>query len=269
MIFISVCPSLTDFWTNWWSLGRLWQQPIDLKGTRFIPHAALGFKSLNHCLVSQQQPFGLCSSAASQSAPQHQWHVRCLDNRGIKMGYGRIWDVIVRWHTAVVPGIAIVSGLWHRAAGITAQGMEVTPKEKGEQGEMLKFNCKVQSHRKALWNKGVAHRATCLSVKLVTCIQTLCYLQWVSFMLFNTENFLASCSENRLSLLCNPPWWVGAGISAAFPSACIHPPLQWFSNERHLFCNARHLHFSKCTWIYFGVQNYLISFGWIFISSVF
>lgn len=159
--------------------------------------------------------------------------------------------------------------LWPRAAGITAQGREVTHKEKAEQGEVLKFNSKVQSRRKALWNKCVAHRATCLSVKLVTCIWTLCYLQCVLFMPFDTENFLASSSENRLSLLCNLPWWVGAGISAAFPSACIHPPLQWFSNERHLFCNARHLHSGKCTWIYFGVQNYLGSFGWIFISSLF
>lgn len=108
----------------------------------------------------------------------------------------------------------------------------------------------MQSYRKAVWNKCVARRVTCLSVKLVTCIQTLCYLQWVSFILFNTETFLASCSENRLFLLCNLLWWVGAGISAAFPSACIRPPLQWFSNERHLLCNARHLHFGKCTWEY-------------------
>lgn len=95
------------------------------------------------------------------------------DKNGIWENLGRYCEVTY----SSVPGIAIVLGLWHRAAGITAQGREVTPKEKGEQGEMLKFNCKVQSHRKALWNKGVAHRATCLSVKLVTCIQTLCYLQ--------------------------------------------------------------------------------------------
>lgn len=149
-----------------------------------------------------------------------------------------------------IRGIAILLGLWHRAAGIAAQGREVTPKLKKEQAEVLKINYKVQSYRKAIWNKCVARRATCLSVKLVTCIQTLCYLQWASFILFNTDNFLASCSENRLSLLCNLLWWVGAGISAAFPSACIHPPLQQFSNDRHLLCNVRHLHFGKCTWEY-------------------
>lgn len=106
---------------------------------------------------------------------------------------------------------------------------------------------------------------TCLSVKLVTCIQTVCYLQWVSFILFNTDNFLASCSENRLSLLCNLLWWVGVGISSALPGACICPPLQCFSNERHLLCNACHLHFDKCTWEYILV----FKITYIFISSVF
>lgn len=106
---------------------------------------------------------------------------------------------------------------------------------------------------------------TCLSVKLAICIQTVRCLQWVSFTLFNTDNILTSCSENRLSLLCNLLWWVGVGISSALPSACIRPPLQWFSNERHLLCNACHLYFDKCTWEYILVFKIIC----IFISSVF
>lgn len=103
---------------------------------------------------------------------------------------------------------------------------------------MLKCNCKLQSYRKTIWNKCIAQhrrttwnkcRAPCLFVKLVTCVQSLCYLQWVSFILFSREKNLASCSENT-SLLCNFLWWVVAGISCAFPSACVHLPLQWFSN---------------------------------------
>lgn len=93
------------------------------------------------------------------------------------------------------------------------------------------------------------------------------YLHQVSFVLFNTEDFLASYSENRLSLLCNLLWWVGAGISAAFPSACIRPPLQWFSNERHLLCNAHHLHFGKCAWehiLVFKISWYL----WLYLHLI-
>lgn len=115
----------------------------------------------------------------------------------------------------------------------------------------MKCNYRLQSCRKAVWHKCVVHRATCLSVKLVTCVQTLCYLQWVSFILFNRESFLASCLENRLSLLCNLLWWVGGCRDLSCLSQCLHSsPLQRFSNERHLLCNARHVHFGKCTWEY-------------------
>lgn len=105
----------------------------------------------------------------------------------------------------------------------------------------------------------------CLSVKLFTCIQAPSCLQWVLFILFNTDNFLASCLENRLSLyVIFSGGWVW-GISSALPSACILPPLQWFSNERHLLCNACHLHFDKCTWKYILVFKIIC----IFVSSVF
>lgn len=59
------------------------------------------------------------------------------------------------------------------------------------------------------------------------------------------------------------------GSQLPLPVLAFIPVLQRFSNERHLLCNAHHLHFSRCTRIYFGVQNYLVSFAYIFISPGF
>lgn len=121
------------------NFSRLWQWPVGLKGTKFTPHAALGFKSLNHCLVSQQQPFGLFSSAASQLAPRQKRHVLCLDNRWDKNG---IWENLGHYCEVAyssIRGIAVLLGLWQRAAGITAQGREVTPKGKKGAGRSVEM----------------------------------------------------------------------------------------------------------------------------------
>lgn len=111
-------------------------------------------------------------------------------------------------------------GLWHRAVGLLIR----------EGGNLCKIKRHLSTRCKPIehWPGIIVlftEVGTCLSTKLVTCIPTVRYLQGVSFILFNTDIFLAACTENRLSLLCNL-WWVGMGISSALFSACIRPPLQ-------------------------------------------
>jgi len=56
-----------------------------------------------------------------------------LDNRWDKNG---IWENLGHYcegRYSSFRGIVVLLGLWHRAAGITALGREVTPKEKKEQ----------------------------------------------------------------------------------------------------------------------------------------
>lgn len=81
---------------------------------------SLSFKSSDHCLDSQQQPFGLFSSAASQFP--NSINIYCVWTAGrIKMGYGRIWDIIVRQPAAAFRALQYcweygteLQGLQHR-----------------------------------------------------------------------------------------------------------------------------------------------------------